>query len=94
MSTELVRAKADAAASRARLVDTAHELQTRLKPAVIAGNAVESAKRKSEEIAEDAVEAVKRRPVAASAAAAGVAAMLGFALFTRLRRHTEDDGEE
>lgn len=92
MSTELERAKIDAVVKRARLIGTAHELQQRLKPAVIAENAVESAKRKGEEIADDAVAAVKRRPVAASAAAAGVAAMIGFGLFTRFRK--TDDGDE
>ncbi|HEY0413210.1 MAG TPA: DUF3618 domain-containing protein [Allosphingosinicella sp.] len=72
---ELVRATQEAERAKARLLETVSLLQHRLSPGTIAGNAWEGVKEKSGEIAEDAVEAVKARPVAVSA---GLAA---FALF-------------
>jgi hypothetical protein len=64
---ELVAAKAQAEAARARLMATAHELQHRLSPSTIAGNAWDGVKEKTSDAAETAVEAVKARPVAVSA---------------------------
>jgi hypothetical protein len=72
---ELVKARREAEQARRRLQETVHELQQRLKPGTIAGNAWEGVKEKSGEIAEDAVGAVKARPVVVSA---GLAA---FTLF-------------
>jgi ElaB/YqjD/DUF883 family membrane-anchored ribosome-binding protein len=74
-AAELVAAKAQAEAARARLMDTVGELQHRLSPATIAGNAWDGVKEKTTDVAEGAVEAVKARPVAVSA---GLAA---FTLF-------------
>lgn len=88
--SDLARAKAEAAIRRQRMIASAQALQARLKPAAIADTAMESAKRKGEELAEEAVEAVKRRPVAASAAVAGAAAMLGFGIFTRIRKNSDN----
>jgi hypothetical protein len=67
---ELVAARAQAEAARARLMKTAGELQQRLKPATIAGNAWEGVKERTGDMAGDAVEAVKARPVVVSAALA------------------------
>jgi hypothetical protein len=65
---ELTRAKNEAEAARRRLTTTAAELQQRLKPATLASNAWEGVKDKGEELADGAVEAVRARPVAVSAA--------------------------
>ena len=88
--SDLSKAKADAAIAREQLLSTAHEIQGRLRPKHIAGEAVDGIKRRGEALAEDAVDAVKNRPVAASAAVAGVAALLGFGLFTKIRKSEED----
>ena len=65
---ELIRAKQEAERARRRLQGTVAELQQKLKPANIANNAIQGVKDKGEAIAEDAVEAVRTRPMAASAA--------------------------
>jgi hypothetical protein len=49
---------------RATLIDTARELQGRLQPKVLASEAWEKAKIKGADLAEDAVDAVAKRPVA------------------------------
>jgi hypothetical protein len=69
-AAEIVRARQETELARRQLAATVAELQQRLKPTTIAGNAWEGVKEKSGEIAEDAVEAVKARPVAVSAALA------------------------
>ncbi|HYW17262.1 MAG TPA: DUF3618 domain-containing protein [Allosphingosinicella sp.] len=65
---ELTMAKQEAERARRRLASTAAELQQRLKPGTIASNAWAGVKDKSGEIADDAVEAVKARPVPVAAA--------------------------
>jgi hypothetical protein len=67
-ANELRLAKQDAELARRRLAATAAELQQRLKPGTIASNAWAGVKDKSGEIADDAVEAVKARPVPVAAA--------------------------
>jgi Protein of unknown function (DUF3618) len=67
-SGELTMAKQEAERARRRLASTAAELQQRLKPGTIASNAWAGVKDKSGEIADDAVEAVKARPVPVAAA--------------------------
>jgi hypothetical protein len=67
-ANELKRAKQEAEQARRRLAATAAELQQRLKPGTIASNAWAGVKDKSGEMAEDAVEAVKARPVPVAAA--------------------------
>ena len=62
--------------ARARLVATAQELQERLSPKVLAHDAWEAAKSKGADLAEDAVDAVKARPWAATGVAAAIAAFL------------------
>jgi hypothetical protein len=61
---------------RGELLDTVHALQARLAPRAIASEAWEKAKNKGADLAEDAVDAVKARPVAVG----GVAAALGLFL--------------
>ena len=62
--------------SRARLVDTAKELQVRVAPKTLASEAWEKAKVKGADLAEDAVDAVRRRPVAAGGVVAAIALFL------------------
>jgi len=61
---------------RGALLDTVHELQARLAPRTLASDAWTKAKNKGADLAEDAVDAVKARPVAVG----GVAAVLGLFL--------------
>ena len=65
---ELTRAKQEAELSRRQLLTTVGELQRRLKPTTLAGNAWEGVTDKAGAFADDAVQAVKTRPVAVSAA--------------------------
>jgi len=69
-------ARIEVARRRGELLDTVHELQARLAPKTLASEAWEKAKNKGADLAEDAVDAVKARPVAVS----GVAAALGLFL--------------
>lgn len=62
--------------SRARLIDTARELQVRLQPATLASEAWEKAKNKGADLAEDAVDAVRSRPIAAGGLVAALALFL------------------
>ena len=73
---EIARARAEAEAARHRLMDTAGELQERLKPATLARDAWAGAKAKGADLAEDAVDAVKARPLAATGVAAAIALFL------------------
>jgi hypothetical protein len=72
---EILKAKRDAEQARKALLETAHELQTRLKPGTIVGNAWDGVKERGSDMAENTVEAVKARPYPV---AAGLAA---FTLF-------------
>lgn len=72
----LTQAKVEAEQARKRLIATAETLQFRLKPANLASNAWEGMRDKSGELAEDAIQAVKERPVKASGVAAGIALFL------------------
>jgi hypothetical protein len=78
-AAEILKAKRDAEHARKALLGTAHELQQRLKPGTIAGNAWEGVKERGTGLAETTAEAVKARPVAVSA---GLAA---FTLFLARR---------
>ena len=69
-------ARAEVEATKAALVDTARELQQRLQPRTLANDAWEAAKVKGADLAEDAVDAVKKRPVAASGIVAALALFL------------------
>jgi hypothetical protein len=71
MSADDIRlARRDSERARRRLAETAAELQQRLKPGTLASHAWAGVKDKSGDLAEDAVEAVKARPVVVSAALA------------------------
>ena len=64
VSPRIVAARIEVARARAALVETARELQLRLEPKTLANEAWEKAKNKGADLAEEAVEAVKSRPVA------------------------------
>jgi hypothetical protein len=70
---EVAAARVEAARARARLMDTARELQERLSPGTLAKDAWEGAKSKGADWAEDAVDAVRRRPAIASGVVAAIA---------------------
>jgi hypothetical protein len=76
MSKSILEAQANVAAKRTALIETGRELQQRLQPRTLARGAWESAKVKGADIAEDAVDAVKRRPVAAGGIIAAIAMFL------------------
>lgn len=61
---EISAARIEAERSRARLMGTAQVLQDRLSPRTLAKGAWEGAKIKGADLAEDAVDAVRARPVA------------------------------
>lgn len=73
---EVSAARIEADRARAKLMATAHELQVRLSPATLARGAWQGAKMKGADIAEDAVDAVRARPLAASGAVAALALFL------------------
>jgi hypothetical protein len=80
MSPVAIRnAKREAEAARRRLMQTASELQQRLKPASLASNAWEGVKDKGGTLADDAVQAVRARPLAASAVLAALTLFLARA---------------
>lgn len=58
------------------IFDYAQELQDKLAPSHIARDAWEAAKSKGADMAEDAVDAVRKRPVAASGAVAAIAMLI------------------
>ena len=62
--------------ARARMLDTAAELQERLRPQTLAREAWEGAKVKGADLAEEAVDAVRARPLAAGGIAAAIALFL------------------
>lgn len=61
---KVIAARIEVERTRAELIDSARDLQARLQPKVLANEAWEKAKIKGADLAEDAVDAVKKRPVA------------------------------
>jgi hypothetical protein len=75
-SLDVSAARAEVERSRSRLMATAHELQVRLSPKVLARGAWQGAKEKGADLAEDAVDAVKARPLAATGLVAAITMFL------------------
>lgn len=73
---EVAAARIEAGRRRARLMETAHRLQARLSPAVLARGAWQGAKEKGADMAENAVDAVRKRPIAATGVVAAIALFL------------------
>ena len=73
---DVARAQENVKAARERLLGSTQRLQERLKPSVLADDAWKAARDKGQEVAADAVRAVKQRPVVSSAAVVGLAAFI------------------
>jgi len=73
---EIAAMRIEAERRRARLMGTAHELQDRLSPRALTRNAWEGAKSKGADLAEDAVDAVRARPLAAGGVVAALTLFL------------------
>ena len=73
---KVAAARIEVERSRAELIETARELQARLQPKVLANEAWEKAKMKGADLAEDAVDAVAKRPVAVGGVVAALAMFL------------------
>ena len=91
---ELARAQADAAQAREQFMSAASEVQARLMPASIVDEAWDIVREKGEVIADGAVRAVAKRPVAASAAALGIVAVLARKPIARLFAHFRNDPDK
>jgi hypothetical protein len=76
---------------------TAHELQERLNPKTMARDALQGAKEKGADLAEDAVDAVRTHPRAAGGVAAAIALFLArqplIGLAGKLFRRPEPDAK-
>ena len=75
-TAKVAAARVEVARTRAALIETARELQARLQPKTLASEAWEKAKEKGADLAEDAVDAVKRRPVAVGGVVAALTMFL------------------
>ncbi|MBW8745266.1 MAG: DUF3618 domain-containing protein [Sphingomonas sp.] len=75
-AADVARAEAKVAAAREKLLGSTQALQARLKPSVLADDAWNVAREKGQEVAAEAVRAVKERPIISSAAAIGLAAFV------------------
>jgi hypothetical protein len=73
---KVAAARIEVERSRAELIETAREIQSRLQPKVLATEAWEKAKMKGADLAEDAVDAVAKRPVAVGGVVAALAMFL------------------
>jgi hypothetical protein len=73
---EIAAARIEAERRRARVMTTAQELQERLSPKTLAKGAWQGAKEKGADLAEDAVDAVKARPLAATGVIAAITMFL------------------
>jgi len=73
---EVAAARISVERSRARLMATAHELQDRLSPKRLTRHALQGAKEKGADLAEDAVDAVRSRPLATTGVIAAIAMFL------------------
>ncbi len=82
------KARADADAARADLIGNLDRLKTRLSPATLVSEAVESAREKAIDVAEQTVETARARPLLAGSVAGGALLLLArkpiFGLFRRL----------
>jgi hypothetical protein len=75
-SAEVAAARSEVERSRARVIATAQELQERLSPKTLAKGAWQGAKEKGADLAENTVDAVKSRPLAATGVLAAITMFL------------------
>ena len=73
---EIIEARVEAERRRIRLMATAEQLQDRLSPKRLTRDAWEGAKDKGADLAENAVDAVRSRPIAAGGTVAALALFL------------------
>ena len=73
---EITAARARVESSHARVMASAQQLQDRLSPKTLAKGAWQGAKEKSADLAEDAVDAIRARPLAATGVVAAVTMFL------------------
>lgn len=73
---KIAAARIEVARTRAAMLDTARELQSRLQPRTLAGDVWEKAKDKGADLAEGAVDAVAKRPLAVGGVVAAIAMYL------------------
>lgn len=73
---KMVAARIEVARTRAAMLDTTRELQARLQPKTLANEAWEKAKDKGADLAEGAVDAVAKRPLAVGGVVAAIAMYL------------------
>jgi hypothetical protein len=73
---KIAAARIEVARARAAMLDTAHELQSRLAPKTLANEVWEKAKDKGADLAEGAVDAVAKRPLAVGGVIAAIAMYL------------------
>jgi hypothetical protein len=73
---QIAAARAEVERSRARVMATAQELQERLSPKTLARGAWQGAKEKGADLAEDAVDAVRARPLTATGVVAAITMFL------------------
>ena len=73
---EIAAARIEAERARASMVATAQQLQDRLSPKTLKREAIEGVKHKSADLVEDAVDAVRSRPVATGGVVAALAIFL------------------
>jgi hypothetical protein len=81
---DIIRDREEAAAAKERLLGSAQALQARLKPAALASDAWEKTRDAGEAAASNAAHAIRKRPVAAAAAAIGVTALVARKPIARL----------
>lgn len=73
---QIAAARSEVERSRARVMATAQELQERLSPKTLAKGAWQGAKEKGADLAENTVDAVKSRPLAATGVVAAITMFL------------------
>lgn len=73
---KIAAARIEVARTRAAMLETARELQARMQPGTLANDAWEKAKDKGADLAEGAVDAVARRPLAVGGVVAAIAMYL------------------
>ena len=73
---EVVAARLEAERARSQLMGTAHRLQARISPGTLAQNAWDGAKDKGANLAENAVDAVRSRPLTATGIVAALTLFL------------------
>ncbi len=75
-SPQVAAARIEVERRRARLMERAQQLQDRLSPKTLAKDAWQGAKEKGADLAEDAVDAVRSRPLTAAGIAAAITMFL------------------